>query len=112
MAASIEILSLLLAEIVAVPVLLHAHSSSGIILAYTFGMACGGLGSRLSASGENRRANDASTAARTQDETGSRRLVQLLVSIMSSSPRSWREAGASSGRLTFAKAPPCMLFIG
>jgi hypothetical protein len=49
MAASIEILSLLLAELVAVPALVHAHSSSEILLAYSFGVACGGLGSRLSA---------------------------------------------------------------
>ena len=49
MAASIEILSLLLAEIVGVPTLIHAHSSSDFVLVYTFGIACGGLGSRLSA---------------------------------------------------------------
>jgi hypothetical protein len=49
LAASIEILSLLLAEIVGVPMLLHAHSSSEFVLVYTLGIACGGLGSRLSA---------------------------------------------------------------
>jgi len=48
-AALIEILSLLLAEIVGMPALLHAHSSSEFVLVYTFGIACGGLGSRLSA---------------------------------------------------------------
>jgi hypothetical protein len=48
-AASIEILSLVAAEILGVPALLHAHSSSEFVLVYTFGIACGGLGSRLSA---------------------------------------------------------------
>jgi hypothetical protein len=48
-AASIEILSLLLAETIGIPTLLHAHSSSEFVLVYTFGIACGGLGSRLSA---------------------------------------------------------------
>jgi hypothetical protein len=49
MPASIEILSLLLAEMVGLPALLHAHSSSEFVMVYTFGIACGGLGSRLSA---------------------------------------------------------------
>jgi hypothetical protein len=49
LAASIEVLSLLVAEIVGVPALLHAHSSSDFVLVYTLGIACGGLGSRLSA---------------------------------------------------------------
>ena len=49
MAASIEVLSLLLAEILGVPALLHARSLAEIALVYTFGIACGGLGSRLSA---------------------------------------------------------------
>jgi hypothetical protein len=49
MAGSIEILSLLLAEILGVPALLHAHSSIDVVLVYIFGVACGGLGSRLSA---------------------------------------------------------------
>ena len=49
LAASIEILSLLIAEILGIPALLHAHSSSEFVLVYTFGIACGGLGSRLSA---------------------------------------------------------------
>ena len=48
-AASIEILSFLLAEAIGVPALLHAHSSSEFVLVFTFGIACGGLGSRLSA---------------------------------------------------------------
>jgi hypothetical protein len=47
--ASIEILSLVVAEVVGIPALLHAHSSSEFVLVYTFGIACGGLGSRLSA---------------------------------------------------------------
>jgi hypothetical protein len=49
MAGSIEVLSLLLAEIFGVPALLHAHSSTDVVLVYIFGIACGGLGSRLSA---------------------------------------------------------------
>jgi hypothetical protein len=49
LAASIEILSLLVAEVVGVPALLHARSSSEFVLVYTFGIACGGLGCRLSA---------------------------------------------------------------
>jgi hypothetical protein len=53
-AASIEILSLLVAEIVGVPALLHAHSSSEFALVYTFGIACGGFGSRLSATWRER----------------------------------------------------------
>ena len=48
-ATSIEILSVLLAEAFGVPALLNAHSSSEVLLVYTFGVACGGLGSRLSA---------------------------------------------------------------
>jgi hypothetical protein len=48
-AASIEVLSLLIAEAVGVPILLHAHTSTDFVLMYTFGIACGGLGSRLSA---------------------------------------------------------------
>ena len=47
-AASIEILSFLLAEAIGVPALLHAHSSSEFLLVFTFAIACGGLGSRLS----------------------------------------------------------------
>lgn len=49
MAASIEALSLLFADILGVPALLHAHSSTEVALIYTFGIACGGLGSRISA---------------------------------------------------------------
>jgi hypothetical protein len=49
MAASIEVLSLLLAEVLGVPVLSHAHSPAEAVLVYAFGIACGGLGSRLSA---------------------------------------------------------------
>jgi hypothetical protein len=49
MAGSIEILSLLLAEILGVPALLHARSSTDFVLVYISGIACGGLGSRLSA---------------------------------------------------------------
>jgi hypothetical protein len=48
-AASIEILSFVLAELLGVPALLHANSSAEVVLVYTFGIACGGLGSRLSA---------------------------------------------------------------
>jgi hypothetical protein len=48
MASSIEILSLLLAEILGVPAPLHAHSSTDFVLVYIFGIACGGLGGRLS----------------------------------------------------------------
>src|SRR5947208_700686 len=46
-AASIEILSFLLAEAIGVPALLHAHSSSEFVLVFTLGIACGGLGSRF-----------------------------------------------------------------
>jgi hypothetical protein len=49
MAASIELVSLLLAEGFGVPALLHAHSSIEVVLVYAFGIACGALGSRLSA---------------------------------------------------------------
>jgi len=49
MAASIEVISLLLAEGLGMPALLHAHSSSEVVLVYAFGIACGALGSRLSA---------------------------------------------------------------
>jgi hypothetical protein len=49
LAASIEILSLLVAEIVGLSALLQAHSWFEFILVYTFAIACGGLGSRLSA---------------------------------------------------------------
>ena len=49
MAASIEGLSLLLAEILGVPALLHARYLAEAVLIYAFGIACGGLGSRLSA---------------------------------------------------------------
>jgi hypothetical protein len=45
----IEVLSLLIAETFGVPVLLHSHSSAEFVLVYAFGIACGGLGSRLSA---------------------------------------------------------------
>jgi hypothetical protein len=48
-AASIEIISLLLAEGFGLPALLHAHSSIEVVLVYAFGIACGALGSRLSA---------------------------------------------------------------
>jgi hypothetical protein len=47
-AASIEVLSLLIAEILGVPMLFHAHTSTDLVLVYVFGIACGGLGSRLS----------------------------------------------------------------
>jgi len=49
MAASIEVISLLLAEGFGLPALLHAHSSIEVALVYAFGIACGALGSRLSA---------------------------------------------------------------
>jgi|tagenome__1003787_1003787.scaffolds.fasta_scaffold20887108_2 hypothetical protein len=49
MAASIEIVSLLLAEGLGVPVLLCAHSSIEVVLVCVFGIVCGALGSRLSA---------------------------------------------------------------
>jgi hypothetical protein len=48
-AASIEVLSLLIAETLGVPILFHAHTSTDFVLVYAFGIACGGLGSRLSA---------------------------------------------------------------
>jgi hypothetical protein len=48
MAASIEVISLLLAEGFGLPALLHAHSSIEVVLVYAFGIACGALGSRLS----------------------------------------------------------------
>ena len=48
-AASIEVLSLLIAETLGVSILFHAHTSTDFVLVYTFGIACGGLGSRLSA---------------------------------------------------------------
>jgi hypothetical protein len=48
-AASIEVLSLLIAETIGVSILFHAHTSTDFVLVYTFGIACGGLGSRLSA---------------------------------------------------------------
>jgi len=49
MANSIEVLSILIAEVLGVPAVLHWHSLANFILVYTFGIACGGLGSRLSA---------------------------------------------------------------
>jgi hypothetical protein len=48
MGASIEVISLL-AEGFGLPALLHAHSSIEVVLVYAFGIACGALGSRLSA---------------------------------------------------------------
>jgi hypothetical protein len=54
MAASIEVLSLVLAEVFGVPALLHAHSSMEVVLVYAFGIACGALGSRLSATWRER----------------------------------------------------------
>ena len=48
-AASIEVLSFLIAETVGLTILFHAHTSSDFVLVYAFGIACGGLGSRLSA---------------------------------------------------------------
>jgi hypothetical protein len=54
-AALIEILSLMIAEVFGVPALLHSHSSAEFILVYSFGIACGGLGSRLSAISRERR---------------------------------------------------------
>jgi hypothetical protein len=49
MSGSIEVLSFLLAEVLGVPALWHAHSSPEVFLVFTFGIACGGLGSRLAA---------------------------------------------------------------
>ena len=49
MAASIEVVSLLLAEGFGVAALLHTQSSIEVVLVYVFGIACGALGSRLSA---------------------------------------------------------------
>ena len=54
-AVLIEIMSLLFAELFGVPALLHSHSLVEFILIYTFGIACGGLGSRLSAMLRERR---------------------------------------------------------
>jgi len=48
-AATIEGLSLLLAAIVGVTALLNTFSSFEVVLVFIFGIACGGLGSRLSA---------------------------------------------------------------
>ena len=48
-AATIEVLSLLLAAIVGVTALLNTFSSFEVVLVFIFGIACGGLGSRLSA---------------------------------------------------------------
>jgi hypothetical protein len=53
-AASIEVLSLLIAETVGVSILFHAHTSTDFVLVYTFGIACGGLGSRLPATWRER----------------------------------------------------------
>ena len=49
LAATIEVLSFLLAEIVGVTILLNTYSSFEVVLVFIFGIACGGLGSRLSA---------------------------------------------------------------
>jgi len=49
MSSSIQALSLVLAEMFGVPALWHTHSSLEVILVFIFGVACGGLGSRLSA---------------------------------------------------------------
>jgi hypothetical protein len=48
-AATIEVLSLLLAGIVGVTALLNTYSPFEAVLVFIFGIACGGLGSRLSA---------------------------------------------------------------
>lgn len=48
-ATSIEALSLLIAEALGVLILLHSHTSTDFVLVYAFGIASGGLGSRLSA---------------------------------------------------------------
>jgi hypothetical protein len=48
MSGSIQTLSLVLAETFGVPALWHAHTSPVVILIFIFGVACGGLGSRLS----------------------------------------------------------------
>ena len=48
-AASIEGLSFVLAGIAGISALLNAQSSFEVLLVFIFGIACGGLGSRLSA---------------------------------------------------------------
>ena len=48
-AVLIEVLSLLMAEILGVQALLRRPSLAEFVLVYAFGIACGGLGSRLSA---------------------------------------------------------------
>jgi len=48
-AATIEVLSFLLAQIVGVTALLNTYSPFEVVLVFIFGIACGGLGSRLSA---------------------------------------------------------------
>jgi hypothetical protein len=55
----IEVLSLVIAELFGVPALLHSHSFAEAILVYMFGIACGGLGSRLSAIYRERRSERA-----------------------------------------------------
>jgi hypothetical protein len=49
LAATIEVLSFLLAVILGVTALLNPYSSFEVVLVFIFGVACGGLGSRLSA---------------------------------------------------------------
>ena len=48
-AGLIWVLSLLMAEIFGVPALLRTPSLAEFVLVYAFAIACGGLGSRLSA---------------------------------------------------------------
>jgi hypothetical protein len=49
LAAAIEVVSFLLAAIAVVTALLNTYSSFEVLLVFIFGIACGGLGSRLSA---------------------------------------------------------------
>ena len=48
-AATIEVLSFLLAGVVGVTALLNTYSSFEVVLVFIFGIACGGLANRLSA---------------------------------------------------------------
>ena len=48
-AATIEVVTFLLAQIVGVTALLNTNSSFEVVLVFIFGIGCGGMGSRLSA---------------------------------------------------------------
>lgn len=71
MAASIEVVTLLLAEIVGLLALWHAHSWSEVALVFTFAIACGGLGSRFSAMSRELVNERGPSAVRVEAKTGS-----------------------------------------